>query len=328
VAPADSPTIDLSYGTEGDEANPLVEYSVPAGIKLAAPDVGLDGVTVTGPSPGVAVAVTTGEAELTDLAIAPAGSVVEATGDPALDTRLAVIALGDADLRLQHSDVSAGIEITGGASAVVDLNTFAQGGVGSDASGSLEVRGNVLDEGWIHAGADQAVVEDNELHNGYIALFGTGHSTVRGNKVDGLRYDVGPGVAITLSEGTEAEVVDNTVTDSATGIKTLFYFGSATIEGNELTSNSVGISVGGYDIVVSGNTVTDGDVIGVEVFNAGPTIENNTITGNTAGLHLGSAQGVSLTGNMICENGTNVRVVSGDMPDLTGNDVCPDDPAG
>ncbi len=92
--PPDSPALTFTDGTEGDPDDPLIEYSVPVGVWMAAPSAQLSGVTVSGPLPGIGIAVTDGVAQLADLVIVLDGLDAEETDDPALDTRLAVAVVG------------------------------------------------------------------------------------------------------------------------------------------------------------------------------------------------------------------------------------------
>jgi len=327
VFPPDSPALTFTDGAEGDPDDPLIEYSVPVGVWMAAPSAELSGVTVSGPQPGIGVTVTDGVAQLADLVITLDGLDAEETDDPALDTRLAVAVVGSANASLRDSRLDAGVDVTDDASATVEDSFLIAGEIWNGGTGELAVRRNTITNAGIRSGGSAGTIEDNDLTGGFISLDGDGHATVSGNTIDALRYDFGPGVAISLWDDVTADISGNTITNSATGIKTLFYRGSATIEGNTLTSNVIGISVGGYDTVVADNTITGSAAIGIEVFGAGPTLTGNQILSNAAGLHLGDPRDTTITGNTVCDNGTNIRLVTGEMPDLSDNEICEDAPS-
>jgi parallel beta-helix repeat protein len=186
-------------------------------------------------------------------------------------------------------------------------------------------RDNVLTGASIWSGGLSAAIDGNELHRGFISVGGEGSYRITNNHVDELRYDVGPGIAISAWDHGEVEIIANTVTNSDTGIKTLFFGGTALIDGNTVESTRTGISVGGSNTTVSNNTIEASDIIGLEVYNAGPTLTGNSISGGGTGLHLATTGAATASDNTICDNRTNVRVVSGELPDLSGNDICEDD---
>lgn len=322
--PADSPGVELTAGREGNPEDPLVTYSVPAGIQLAADGIALSGLTISGARPGVAIAVNAGTADLSDLAITLDGADADETGDHAADTRIAIVVAEGADADVRKSTLDADVTALEGGTVAVEQSVFTGGGIWGDAGSQLVAHDNVLTDAGIGSDGMRAAIAGNQLSRGFIAVGGDGSFHVTNNHIDDLRYDVGPGVAISVWDGGEVEVAGNTVTNSDTGIKLLFFDGSAVIDGNTITSTRTGLSVSGADTTVSDNTIAGSDIIGLEVYSAGPTLTGNSVTGGGTGLHLATADVATVTGNTICDNTTNVRVVMGDMPDLGGNDICED----
>lgn len=321
---ADAPGVKLSAGSENDPEDPLVTFSVPAGIQIDADDVELSGLTIAGPRTGVAVAVNGGRTALDDLAISLESAVADETADPAQDTRIGILVAGDAVADLSDSTLDVDVLALEGANATVGKSVLEDGGLWGDPGSHLEAHDNVLVDASIASEGEWAAIVGNTLQRGFISVGGDGIYQVTNNHIDDLRYDVGPGVAISAWDAGEVEITGNTVTNSDTGIKVLFFGGSALIDGNTLESTRTGISVGGNKTTVSNNVIEAADIIGLEVFNAGPTLTGNSITGSGTGLHLATSDAVAASGNSICDNAINVRVVSGEMPDLSGNDICED----
>lgn len=320
----DAPGVELSHGSEDDPEDPLVTYSVPAGIQIAADDVELSGLTITGPRSGVAIAVNAGTTRLGDLAISLESADGEEAADPAQDTRIGVLIAGDAVADLSDSTLDVDVLALEGGTATVGRSVLASGGIWGDPGSHLEAHDNVLVDASIGSDGEWAAIVGNSLQRGFISVGGDGIYHVTNNHIDGLRYDVGPGIAISVWDAGDVDITGNTVTNSDTGIKLLFFGGSALIDGNTLESTRTGISVGGGKTTVSDNVIEAADIIGLEVFNAGPTLTGNSITGSGTGLHLATTGAAAASGNTICDNRVNVRVVSGELPDLTGNAICED----
>lgn len=322
--PAGSPGVELTDGAEGDPSDPLVTYTVPAGIRLLADDVTISGLTISGLRPGIAIAVDAGGSSLDELVVTLDGVAEDETGDPAQDTRVAVLVADGATVGLHDSTLDADVWALEGGSVTVERSAFTGGAISGEADSELIATDNVLTDASIWSGGAAGAITGNHLRRGFIAVGGEGSYRVADNHVDELRYHVGTGVAISIWDAGDVEVTGNTVTNSDTGIKTLFFGGTALIDGNTLQSTRTGISVGGDGTTVSGNTIEGSDIIGLEIFNAGPTLTGNTVTGSGTGLHLASTGAATTSGNTICDNRTNVRVVSGELPDLSGNEICED----
>lgn len=324
--PADGPGVELTAGSEGDPSDPLVTYSVSAGIQLAADGIDLSGFTVSGVQPGVAIAVNEGSASLGDLTITVDRAETEETDDPAQDTRLGLIVADGAAADLRGSTLDADADALEGGTLTVEQSVLTGGGIWGDSESRLVARDNVLTDASIASDGTEATIIGNHLTRGFIGVGGDadGSYAVADNHVDGLRYDVGPGIAITAWDAGTVEITGNTVTDSDTGIKIIFFGGTALIDGNTVQSTRTGISVGGDETTVTNNTIEGSDIIGLEVFNNGPTVRDNSIIGGGTGLHLAMTDAATLSGNTVCDNVTNVRVVSGELPDLSGNEICED----
>ncbi len=65
------------------------------------------------------------------------------------------------------------------------------------------------------------------------------------------------------------------------------------------------------------------------VSGASPILEGNTSGSNQVGLEVsGATSDLALSGNVICDNETNVNLVCGaELSDTTGNEICEDTPA-
>ena len=60
----------------------------------------------------------------------------------------------------------------------------------------------------------------------------------------------------------------------------------------------------------------------------GATIQDNVVARNTTGLLIGSGEPVTLSGNTVCGNQTNLSIApTVPPPDTEGNEICADDPA-
>ena len=322
--PSDSPGMEFTDGREGDPENPLVTFSVPTGIRLAADDIVLSDMTITGAYPGVAIAVDAGTADLSDLTVALEAADADEDWDPASHTRIALIVAEGADADLRRSTLDADVTALEGGSLTVEQSVLTGGDVSGDPESRLAVHDNVLTDAGIGSDGARAEIDGNQIVRGFIAVGGNGTYAVTDNHIDDLRYDVGPGIAISAWESGEVEITGNTVTNSDTGIKLIFFGGSAFIDGNTVESTRTGISVGGDKATVSNNTIEGSDIIGLEVYNTGPMLTGNSITGGGTGLHLATTDAATASDNTICDNRTNVRVVSGELPDLSGNDICED----
>ena len=135
---------------------------------------------------------------------------------------------------------------------------------------------------------------------------------------DALRWPTGPNGA-----GTDPLVRGNSFRDCAAGI--LMVRGtSATIEDNEFDGNTTGISLDEADAAVDGNVIRDGRT-GVDIIRGEPVLNDNSIAHNKVGLVLDRPAKPVMSGNVICDNETNVYLKArAVMPDPETNEICSD----
>lgn len=170
--PTDGLRLELTTGSEGDPSDPLVTYSVPTGFQLAADAIELSGLTISGPRPGVAIAVNEGNTLLSDLAITLEGTDIDESDDPAVDTRLGVVVAEAAEAELRQSSLDAGIEAHTGSSATVEDSSLSDGGIWADPRSQLVARGNTMTDAGIASDGARAAIADNTLIRGFISVGG------------------------------------------------------------------------------------------------------------------------------------------------------------
>jgi parallel beta-helix repeat protein len=147
---------------------------------------------------------------------------------------------------------------------------------------------------------------------------------IRGNTI---RDATGPAVEV-RDEGTSATVEDNTITGSMTGIA-VRPKAAATITGNTLTANNLGISLESGDATASDNTIRSGNA-GIWVSSGAPTVTGNSVSGmKSHGIAVMAAASPVLSGNSSCDNGTNLWMSDGATPVIDDtNEICEDLAAG
>ena len=143
--PPDSPGMELTDGREGDPEDPLVTFSVPTGIRLAADDIVLSDMTVTGAYPGIAIAVDAGTADLSDLSVALEAADADEDRDLASDTRIALIVAEGADADLRKSTLDADVTALEGGSVTVEQSVLTGGDISGDRINHIifEIRGRI-----------------------------------------------------------------------------------------------------------------------------------------------------------------------------------------
>jgi parallel beta-helix repeat protein len=157
-----------------------------------------------------------------------------------------------------------------------------------------------------------------------IVTGGTGTTvTVTGTTVTG----VGPTSLIAqngiqITEGTTAMVDNNTVSGNEfTGTNSgpdptlavqsigIFILGSASVSGNKVMANDVGIDNAGSGTPIDGNTAQSNRFVGILVHQGSGTISNNIVTGNNIGVAVEAVAGdtvksqATLISNTITNNG-------------------------
>ncbi|MFN8624056.1 MAG: right-handed parallel beta-helix repeat-containing protein [Chloroflexota bacterium] len=163
------------------------------------------------------------------------------------------------------------------------------------------------------------IIEDNTLVGTCIVVVDGGpsasnqsHLVVRGNRITACSS----GAAIQIHGGT-AVVEKN---DVGAGGGTAMRVGGVSqvdVRDNVVHGSDMGIVVGHArgQVLLAGNDVTDNGV-GIGIFGPGDGVrlEDNVIRGNEVGLTLASSGDPVLTGNTLCGNGLETKLVPADRP--------------
>jgi len=282
------------------------------------------------------------DATISGLTLRGEAARVFADGGAPLIENLAFDGVG---ITFRGSAVVGGLVITGGATPTVRDNTFTEGG-------SI----NVLED-------SEPLIEANTLVDGPAITGGFGPGAIiRGNEISGLATQglsfLSPTTALieantitdrisgittccTASGPDFAPIIaDNTISGSQTAISVpsggrpeirgnvLTENGWAIrpeIRGNVLTENGWAIRMSASDSAVANNDLRD-NVTGISMAGGSPTLEGNTVTGGTTGIVIGAGTSARLSGNTVCDNEVNMRLVDGvDVAGIADNDICPDE---
>jgi pectinesterase/pectate lyase len=208
----------------------------------------------------------------------------------------------------------------GGMSAYSDSNPIFEGNL-LDGSGTID--GDF---------GDDAVIRDNTIigpgRQG-ITFLGATSALVVGNTVRDKDWGITTGEGINVTVGTngstfEPTIEGNTITGTGRAAINLVG-GSPIVADNTLADGSTGISLARSFGTVSGNDVSGFEAGVVVVQGGGPTLTDNTITGNGRGLATdrGGTE-LTLSGNTICDNETNLRLLVDQEVETEGNEICED----
>jgi nitrous oxidase accessory protein NosD len=129
--------------------------------------------------------------------------------------------------------------------------------------------------------------------------------------------------------GTPGIPRDNTITGGISGI-TVQPDARPTIEDNRLTAMRAGVSSFMADPIIRGNTIRDGEGVGIALTQGAPILDDNVVESMNMGLLVMAETLPALEGNTFCGNVDNVKWVRGGedqtVTELPGNEVCPDGP--
>ena len=253
--------------------------------------------------------------------------------------------------------ISSRVVIDGGAPELRDLVFESVGKVWTNGDGSAPA-GLVIDND------STALIEDNMIVDTDIGIRLGASPTLLGNEITigaiFMTEEAGPIIreniladspkwGIAVWDGARPEIVDNTIVDALNGIEvedtgsaptmrgntisgsrfqgiSVGPLADATIDGNVLTDNSIGIQTSSSDASMVDNTVSGGSV-GISITGGSPTLEANEIDGAKRGLVIGLGTTPTLEGNTVCGNTINLEVNErAEMPDTAGNEICPDAP--
>ena len=281
-------------GTVGD----IEEVDRPHALLLSGPAVSVSDLTVQVPVGSTGIGATAGSPLIERV------SIVQIDGDLAgmwEDPYYALGFYGATTATVRDSDWESYTAVRD-ATAIFEGNTIAWDGISIDGSGDSVFRDNTfLDGGWLNGTGATATVEGNDFTGGGAGFDSGSVVEVRDNT---FRDTLGVGAdasAISLAgRGTQATIVNNTVSNAGTGIW-LAHGASADIEGNTLGANQMGINVGRTD---------------------GVRIDGNTIEGAGAGIVITQGADATVTGNVIDVDGRGISVGFGASPVVSGNEVC------
>lgn len=199
---------------------------------------------------------------------------------------------------------------------------------GVTAPGPLRIEGSNVIDSTIEAGhreADASVIRDSRFTSSAdpgshacesAALTVTGTALVEQNVFSGrgICVTAGSGTLLRANRFSGAQVAIRA--DRASGL---------VIADNELVDNELAVElVGVEDVMLTGNTLT-GNRTAVAVGLSSGAFRDNVINGNERAIDVvGTGQLPELTGNQLCENGTNLRVLGSAEVSLAGNEICPD----
>ena len=322
-------TTDVTIRGDGDRADVVIERTgdlpqglgkwgnpaLPYAIRLEQSDASIENLTLRGEASRISIVG--GSPMLAQLTMQELGNF--GRDAPAHDDRgtwMAGVELMDGTTAsLADSDViDTHLVIDTGASPTLEANLISGGWTLIQGDGVAPVvRGNAFEDSedesiWVGGGAKPEIV-DNTFSNVRIGV----------DVNDALKRPTGPNRA-----GTDPSVRGNSFRDCGVGIS-LVRWTSATIEGNEFHGNTAGISL--YeesDAVIVANVIHDG-LTGVEIFRGEPVLTDNSIARNKVGLVLDRPAKPVMSGNVICDNETNVRLMPrAEMPDTEVNEICPD----
>lgn len=267
-------------------------------IRVSAPDVGLDDLSITG----------VGESN---------------TGDPAD----AAEAAGDWDegVRTTYGYGDAAVVFDGANRSVlsrVHVETPASGAIVRDSDGvvveNVSVDGTAdWQDGFMGVLAmdSRVVVQDSTFTGGRDAVY-THHAdglVVRDNRMTGMRF----GVHEMYTSGTL--VTNNTVRDTDIGVVVMTRPRSNVLLDNRVSASDVGVSVGGSTSLVANNTLV-ANRYGMDLGAQRSTFADNVLLGNAVGLRTGTIVPTNrVTGNDVVDNDRYVSTGRGPVRVWTGN---------
>ncbi|MEA3409804.1 MAG: pectinesterase family protein [Candidatus Eisenbacteria bacterium] len=317
---------DITIRGDGDRAAVVVELS-----EELTPGLGWD-------DPGLPHAFRFEDcaATLENLTLRGESSRISITGGAPTLRGLSLESVGyDYDpVENKNFHLTIGLEIMDGSVAILRDSTVVDTDLMIDSGASPTIEGNQLIGGLVFVQGDgvSPVIRDNVFEDNHVdGIWISGGATpeVVGNTIVGA---VQEGISVkdpafpdgALDTGTHAFLRDNTFRDCVRGVF-LAPKAAATLEDNEFLGNDIAITIDDAEALISGNVIHDNGG-GIFVERGAPVLEDNSISGNNSGLGLARpAKPILSGGNVICDNGTNIRLMKGaEMPSVEGNDICAD----
>jgi parallel beta-helix repeat protein len=209
------------------------------------------------------------------------------------------------------------------------------GGGGLDAYADADpvFEGNTLHESGSIAGdfGPAAVIRDNTITGAGrqgITFLGATAATVVGNTIEGKEWGITTGEGINVTTSADGSTFEPTIEGNSISDTKQFAIhlsgGSPILLDNTLAGGRIGISLIRSSATVS-RTDVGGFAAGVVINLGDATLMDNTITDNGRGLALvGGTTQLTLSGNTICDNETNLHVADDQDIDTEGNEICED----
>ena len=218
-----------------------------------------------------------------------------------------------------------------GTPTFIENELIGGGGLGAYADADPVFERNILREsGAIHGdfGA-AAVIRDNTITGDGrqgITFLGATAASVVGNTIEGKDWGIttGEGINVAADGSTfEPTIEGNSISDTKQFAINLSG-GSPILLDNTLAGGRIGLSLIRSSATVSGTDV-GGFTAGVVINGGDATLTDNTITDNGRGLALGrGTTQLTLSGNTICDNETNLHVADDRDLATEGNEICED----
>jgi hypothetical protein len=319
-------TKDITIRGDGDRADIMVELSteLTPGVADGTPDLPF------------AIRFEDAAAALENLTLrGEAARIVIAGGSPRL-IRLHLDGTGRVfGVDTSSYSVPTGVDVEDGADAVIEDSVLDDVAIDIETGSSVAVSGNELNGGYIWmqgSGVTAELVDNTFTDTPQWAVSVEGGATA---KLTGNEFHGGTAVGVNIQDrgfgipdtGTVAEVRDNRFFGGTSGIVAS---SDTTVEisGNrfeDVGGSAIGVT-GPASATVTGNTVEGGGA-GI-VIDGDFAVDSNTVTGvEGRGLTISGGSPV-LTGNRVCDNGTNLFVSDLATPLIDdSNEICPEDAA-
>jgi len=317
--------IVISVAEDGPIGSVVVDggpQSIAFGLWLASPSASVSDLTVEATGDITGILVTTGSPMLERITFVRGQTATKPTYG---DGYVAVLLVGDTSPTVRDSTWDGYAAIREGAAPTFDGNTIIGNTLSIDGPGETTVVDNTfLDGGSVSASWGAIVlIEGNRFTDGGIGVDTGSTAIVRDNIIAGIADHTSIYVA---DAGTQATVVGNTVLDALTAVS-VGEGTTAEIRDNELTGSQTGIIVARAGPTIEGNTI-EGQGSGILVISGGsPTITGNIIDVAARGISIGADGEPTIAGNEICGGTESVYVAEGANPTIGENTLCEDAPA-
>ena len=289
---------------EGPAEKPAIDD--PFAISLIESEASLSGMTFSGMPAGVIVKG--GAPTLEDLAWDGVGPLV---GASCTDARGCAMSLA----------------IDQGSGAVLRDSLFI-GGMGVAIFGDADplIEGIDLRDGpviWFWDAGDGAILRETTIsgasYHAAIGIAGPTTMRIEGNTISG-----GDGFGINVQgdpgAGLDPVITGNVIRDNKLGGIEVMAGANPVIEDNTISNGESGIRLVRSEATVKGDEIT-GQTVGIGVFGGAPRIEGNTLDSNKTAIHVQGGTPV-IEGNSLCDNEADHVVDGVSAPLPAGNSAC------